>query len=116
MPTFKSAVHAALRLVLRTLYVIAILGLAYSSIWLLDDAGMGMVRDSVTTGSLTYSVAMTYVILALMFICWRFKINPVGAFNVLERAKDNPTGLGIFLGLTIFGLCYVAAAIFGTAT
>ncbi len=113
---WRAAASTAVALTLRTFYVFAVCGLAVASIVLLDGAGIGIVRDSATYGSLTFSVAMIYVILALMFICWRFRINPVRAFDVLESAKDNPTGLGLFLGLTVFGLCYLAAAVFGTAT
>lgn len=111
----RLAVHSAITLVLRAFYVVMVIGLAFASIALLDDVGVGIVRDSVTSASLVFSVAMAYVIFALMFICWRFRINPVEAFNVLESAKDNPTGLGLFLGLTVLGLLHLAASIFGTA-
>lgn len=111
--TLSGAVHAALTMLLRVMYMIFVAGLAYGSIALMDENDMMIVRAAVTKGFLVFLIAMSTAILALMFICWRFKIAPVRAFNVLENAKDNPTGLGLFLGLTVLGLCQLAASIFG---
>lgn len=111
--TLIGAARAALRLVLRVLYCIVVGGLAYASIAFMDDQDMMIVKAAITKGFLVFFIAIMSVILSMMFIFWRFKIHPVGAFNVLERSKDNATGLGIFLGCTVLGPCIVAASIFG---
>lgn len=92
------------------IYIAVVLGGAIASVTLLDPTDMPIVKAAISSKMLTYGIAVMGVILAEIVVCWRFKIDVTGAFNVVEQ---NPIAIAIFMGALTVGNCLLAAAVFG---
>lgn len=99
-----------LRLMKALAYSLFVIGLTAGCVLFLTSANVRGVFEALANHSITFVAAGVGVIAVEAVVCWRYNIDPVGAFNVIE--KDSKA-CAQFLGLLSLGLCIMGGAIFG---
>lgn len=109
---FKVRQHARslVRFILMLVYAAVVAGLPAAAIYFLSEEMMGVVKDAISSKTITFAIAMVTLLLAELFYDWRYKIDPVQAFNKVE---GNALAVGIFMGARAIAFGLVAALIYG---
>lgn len=95
---------------LQIVYGLVVAAIAVGSVYFLDAEDLPIITASLAAKTLTFGIAAVSIILVEIVYAWRMHIDPVAAFNKIERSGRN---VAIFLGLFSLGLCILAGNVYG---
>lgn len=96
--------------VLQIAWILAVGLLAMGSVLFLDTEDLPIVLASLAAKGLTFATGCLSVVLFILLFCWRMKIDPVRAFNTIEK---EPRATAIFLGCLFLGVAFMAGQLLG---